>query len=99
MILQSARASPGAGRNERWREILRPELVMVPSFSPQPSAGRWQLIMLLTLSVPEVDWFTPCEYTVSNPRYATFWVHHIMLDYLASTSGRSVAAMKRSSFG
>ena len=28
-----------AGRNARWREMLRSELVTVPSFSPQPSAG------------------------------------------------------------
>ena len=36
---QSARASPGAGKNARWREMRRSEFVTVPSFSPQPSAG------------------------------------------------------------
>jgi hypothetical protein len=36
---QSPRASPGAGRKARWREMRRSELVTVPSFSPQPSAG------------------------------------------------------------
>src|SRR3546814_20410709 len=36
---QSGLASPGAGRNARWREITRSELVTVPSFSPQASAG------------------------------------------------------------
>ena len=27
---------------------------------------RWQLMMALTLSVPEADWFTPCENTVTT---------------------------------
>jgi hypothetical protein len=40
MIHQSARASPGGGRKARWREMRRSELVTVPSFSPQASAGR-----------------------------------------------------------
>ncbi len=38
-ISQSGRASPGAGRKPRWREMRRSELVTVPSFSAQPSAG------------------------------------------------------------
>ena len=38
-IHQSGRASPGASRNLRWREMRRSELVTVPSFSPQPAAG------------------------------------------------------------
>ena len=38
-IHQSGLASPGAGRNARWREIRRSELVTVPSFSPQAAAG------------------------------------------------------------
>ena len=37
---QSALASPGAGRKARWREMQRSELVTVPSFSPQASAGK-----------------------------------------------------------
>lgn len=28
--------------------------------------SKWQLMMLLTLSVPALDWFTPCEYTVTT---------------------------------
>ena len=40
MIHQSALASPGAGRKARWRLITRSLLVTVPSFSPQPKAGR-----------------------------------------------------------
>ena len=40
MIHQSCRASPGGGRNGRWREMPRSELVTVPSFSAQASAGR-----------------------------------------------------------
>ena len=40
MIHQSWRASPGGGRNGRWREMPRSELVTVPFFSPQASAGR-----------------------------------------------------------
>ena len=39
-IHQSGLASPGAGRNARWREMQRSELVTVPSFSPQAAAGR-----------------------------------------------------------
>ena len=39
MIFQSGRASAGAGRKARWREMRRSELVTVPSFSPQPVAG------------------------------------------------------------
>jgi hypothetical protein len=39
-IHQSGRASPGGARNARWREMRRSELVIVPSFSPQPAAGR-----------------------------------------------------------
>ena len=39
-IHQSGLASPGAGRNARWREMRRSELVTVPSFSPQAAAGR-----------------------------------------------------------
>src|SRR5579871_564207 len=39
-IHQSGRASPGAGRKARWREIQRSEFVTVPSFSPQDAAGR-----------------------------------------------------------
>ena len=39
-IHQSGLASPGGGRNARWREIRRSELVTVPSFSPQAAAGR-----------------------------------------------------------
>lgn len=39
-IHQSARASPGAGKNALWREMQRSELVTLPSFSPQASAGR-----------------------------------------------------------
>ena len=39
MIHQSGRASPGSGRNARWREMRRSELVTVPSFSPQAAAG------------------------------------------------------------
>ena len=38
-IHQSGRASPGAGRKRRWREMRRSELVTVPSFSPQAAAG------------------------------------------------------------
>ena len=38
-IHQSGRASPGSGRNARWREMRRSELVTVPSFSPQAAAG------------------------------------------------------------
>ncbi len=37
---QSGRASPGGGRNGRWRLITRSLLVTVPSFSPQASAGK-----------------------------------------------------------
>ena len=36
---QSGRASPGGGRNGRWREMQRSELVTVPSFSPQAAEG------------------------------------------------------------
>jgi hypothetical protein len=36
---QSGARCPGAGRKARWREMQRSELVTVPSFSPQPSAG------------------------------------------------------------
>src|SRR5579872_7052530 len=39
-IHQSGFASPGGGRNARWREIRRSELVTVPDFSPQASAGN-----------------------------------------------------------
>src|SRR3979490_993688 len=39
-IHQSGLASPGAGRNARWGEIRRSEFVTVPSWSPQPAAGR-----------------------------------------------------------
>ena len=39
IIHQSARASPGAGRNARWRDTRRSELVTVPSFSPHASAA------------------------------------------------------------
>ena len=38
-IHQSGLASPGGGRNARWREMRRSELVTVPDFSPQASAG------------------------------------------------------------
>ncbi len=38
---QSARASPGRGKKPRWRDTRRSELVTVPSFSPQPSAGSF----------------------------------------------------------
>ncbi len=31
---------------------------------PIRPVARWQFRMALTLSVPEADWFTPCEYTV-----------------------------------
>ena len=40
MIFQSALLSPATGRKARCREILRSELVTVPSFSPQAAAGR-----------------------------------------------------------
>src|SRR5687767_8642246 len=40
MIHQSGFASPGARAKARWRDIRRSELVTVPSFSPQPAAGR-----------------------------------------------------------
>ncbi|MNE33277.1 hypothetical protein D3C80_1269340 [compost metagenome] len=40
IIHQSGFASPGAGKNARWREIRRSEFVTVPFFSPQPSAGN-----------------------------------------------------------
>ena len=47
-IHQSGRASPGAARNGRWREIRRSELVTVPSFSPQPAAAsttwEWSVV-------------------------------------------------------
>ena len=36
---QSGRASPGALRKRRWREMRRSEFVTVPSFSPQARAG------------------------------------------------------------
>ncbi len=39
-IHQSGLASPAAGRNRRWREMRRSELVTVPSFSPHAAAGR-----------------------------------------------------------
>ena len=39
MMRQSARASPGIGRNGLCREMRRSELVTVPSFSPQAAAG------------------------------------------------------------
>src|SRR2546425_8013364 len=37
---QSGSASPGGGTAARTRETRRSELVIVPSFSPQPAAGR-----------------------------------------------------------
>src|ERR1044072_1638956 len=40
MIHQSGFASPGRANSGRWRLINRSELVTVPSFSPQPAAGR-----------------------------------------------------------
>ena len=40
MICQSCRAAPAGARKGRWRLIRRSELVTVPSFSPQPVAGR-----------------------------------------------------------
>ena len=41
MIHQSGLASPGSGRNARWREMRRSEFVTVPSFSPH-AGGRQQ---------------------------------------------------------
>ena len=40
MMRQSARASPGIGRNGLWRDSRRSEFVTMPSFSPQPAAGN-----------------------------------------------------------
>ena len=37
---------------------------------PMRPVARWQLMMLLTLSVPLDDWFTPCEYAVTTLRVA-----------------------------
>ena len=37
---------------------------------PMRPVARWQLMMLLTLSVPEDDWFTPCEKAVTTLRVA-----------------------------
>ena len=28
---------------------------------PMRPVARWQLMMAFTLSLPELDWFTPCE--------------------------------------
>ena len=49
-IHQSGLASPGGGRNARWREIRRSELVTVPSFSPQAAAGRRMCAPAATVS-------------------------------------------------
>ena len=49
-IHQSGLASPGAGRNGRWREMRRSELVTVPSFSPQAAAGSRTCAPAFTVS-------------------------------------------------
>ena len=59
MIHQSGRASPGAGRKGRWREMRRSELVTVPSFSPQAAAGRltwaWRMVSVAASHVGDDD--------------------------------------------
>ena len=52
---QSARASPGAGRNARWREMRRSELVTVPSFSAHAQRARRVDTNDPTLTVDEVN--------------------------------------------
>ena len=49
-IHQSGLASPGSGRNARWREMRRSELVTVPSFSPQAAAGSSTCAPAFTVS-------------------------------------------------
>ena len=59
MIHQSGRASPGAGRKARWREMRRSELVTVPSFSPQAAAGSrtwaWRIVSVSADDVGDDD--------------------------------------------
>src|SRR5438477_353791 len=50
-IHQSGLASPGGGRNARCREMRRSELVTVPDFSPQASAGSSTCAPALTVSL------------------------------------------------
>ena len=50
-IHQSGRASPGSGRNARWREMRRSELVTVPSFSPHAAAGSRTCAPLVMVSL------------------------------------------------
>jgi len=50
-IHQSGRHSPGEGRNARWREMRRSELVTVPSFSPQAAAGKSTWAPAFTVSL------------------------------------------------
>ena len=50
-IHQSGLASPGDGKNARWREMRRSELVTVPSFSPQAAAGSSRCAPALTVSL------------------------------------------------
>ena len=67
-IHQSCRASPGAGRNGRWREMPRSELVTVPSFSAQASAGR-RMRQASTVSVARIASET-IEYSQCRERIA-----------------------------
>ncbi len=50
-IHQSGFASPAGGRNPRWREMRRSELVTVPDFSPQACAGSSTCAPELTVSL------------------------------------------------
>ena len=54
MIHQSGRASPDGGRKARWRLMTRSLLVTVPSFSPQPRAGRrMRALRMVSLSATQ----------------------------------------------
>ena len=51
MCSQSALVSPGAGKNERWRDMRRSEFVTVPFFSPQTVAGSSTCAPAMVVSV------------------------------------------------